>query len=133
MKLLQPQMIEIFEQTAQFIFVPTNEEEYTQLVSLLDEMSDVVRDDEAHPLANLMEVLGRLIEMYDDEHIPEPAPDPIAILKHFMTEYQLTPNNLLELGQPQVVSEILSGQQELTLPQIKTLSRRFNVPTSLFV
>jgi HTH-type transcriptional regulator / antitoxin HigA len=28
-------------------------------------------EDEQHPLASLMEVIGTLIEKYEDEHVPE--------------------------------------------------------------
>jgi HTH-type transcriptional regulator / antitoxin HigA len=53
------------------VFVPHTEEEYDRIVSLLDRLIDEVGGDEAHPLASLMEVLGVLIEKYEDEHIPE--------------------------------------------------------------
>jgi len=45
--------------------------DYDRLVALLDELIDEVGDDEKHPLASLMEVLGTLIEKYEDEHVPE--------------------------------------------------------------
>ena len=32
---------------------------------------DLVGEDEQHPLASLMEVIGTLIERYEDEHVPE--------------------------------------------------------------
>jgi HTH-type transcriptional regulator/antitoxin HigA len=38
---------------------------------MLDTMIDVVGEDEQHPLASLMEVIGVLIERYEDEHVPE--------------------------------------------------------------
>lgn len=31
----------------------------------------VVGEDENHPLASLMEVIGVLIEKYEDDHVPE--------------------------------------------------------------
>jgi HTH-type transcriptional regulator / antitoxin HigA len=34
-------------------------------------LRDEVGDDETHPLAALMEVIGTLIEKYEDEHVPE--------------------------------------------------------------
>lgn len=43
---------------------PTNEDEYNQLVELLNEMIDIIRDNERHPLANLMDVLGVLSERF---------------------------------------------------------------------
>ncbi|HEV8718826.1 MAG TPA: hypothetical protein VGX03_39150 [Candidatus Binatia bacterium] len=53
------------------VFVPHTEAQYNHLVSLLDKLIDEVGEDETHPLASLMEVLGVLIEKYEDEHIPE--------------------------------------------------------------
>jgi HTH-type transcriptional regulator/antitoxin HigA len=132
-KMLQPQVIYSFEQTAKFLFVPTNEAEYNQLVKLLDELTDLVRDDESHPLVNMMDVLGVLIETYENEHIPEPSSDPISVLKYFMEEYNLKQKDLPELGSQGVVSEILSGKRELNVRQIKLLSERFKVPVSVFV
>lgn len=34
-------------------------------------MIDVVGEDENHPLVSLMEVIGVLIEKYEDDHVPE--------------------------------------------------------------
>ncbi|HFE67091.1 MAG TPA: hypothetical protein ENJ93_07490 [Chloroflexi bacterium] len=53
------------------LFVPHEEREYQQLVTILDTLIDTVGEDEEHPLASLMEVIGALIEKYEDEHIPE--------------------------------------------------------------
>ena len=53
------------------VFVPHTEEEYDRIVSLLDSLVDEIGGDESHPLASLMEVLGVLIEKYEDEHVPE--------------------------------------------------------------
>jgi HTH-type transcriptional regulator/antitoxin HigA len=53
------------------IYVPHSEEEYQHMVALLDSMIDEVGEDESHPLASLMEIVGVLIEKYEDEHLPE--------------------------------------------------------------
>ena len=47
------------------------EEEYEQLVSVLDRLIHEVGEDESHPLASLMEVIGVLIENYENKYIPE--------------------------------------------------------------
>lgn len=130
---LQPKIIEHLQHTAQFIFVPTNETDYEQLVSLLDELIDMVRDDEKHPLANLMDVLGSLIEHYEAEHSPEPSGNSIDVLKHFMAQHNLQPSHLKELGSPHVVMEILNGSRGLTLDQVRLLSQRFKVSAAVFV
>ena len=54
-------------------YVPHSEEEYRRLVALLDSFIDEIGEDESHPLASLMEVVGVLIEKYEDEHVPELA------------------------------------------------------------
>jgi HTH-type transcriptional regulator/antitoxin HigA len=50
--------------------VPHNEREYRRLVKLLDRLTDEVGEDEDHPLASFMEVIGVLIERYEDEKVP---------------------------------------------------------------
>ena len=50
--------------------VPHNETEYRELVQLLDHLTDEVGENEQHPLASLMDVLGVLIEKYEDENVP---------------------------------------------------------------
>ncbi len=53
------------------IRVPRTELEYDELVELLDQLTDQLGEDETHPLASLMDVLGVLIEKYEDEHVAE--------------------------------------------------------------
>ena len=62
---------EVWPRMAPIIFFPHAENEYQQLVTLLDDLIDVVGENENHPLASLMEVIGVLIEKYEDEHVPE--------------------------------------------------------------
>lgn len=131
--MLQPQVAETLTQSTKFIFVPTNETEYEQLVKLLDEITDIVRDDEFHPLAKMMDLIGVLIEDYEDEHFPEPEGDPISVLKYLMEENELKQADMSELGSQGVVSEILNGKRELNLRQVKALSERFKLPVSVFI
>ena len=51
--------------------VPRTDEDYREIVELLDRVTDQVGENENHPLASLMDVLGVLIEKYEDEHVPE--------------------------------------------------------------
>lgn len=131
--MLQPQIKEALTQSADFIFVPATEQEYERLVAVLDDLIDTVRDDETHPLAKTMDVISVLIETYEDKHIPEPQGDPIEVLKHFMEAHQLKQADLSEIGSQGVVSEILNGKRDLNLRQVRALSKRFDVPASVFV
>jgi HTH-type transcriptional regulator/antitoxin HigA len=56
---------------APVVFVPRTEQDYERPVAVLDALIDAVGEDVDHPLASLMEVIGTLIEKYDDEHVPE--------------------------------------------------------------
>ena len=56
---------------AKILYVPHDEAEYERLIDVLDQLIDQIGNDETHPLASLMEVIGVLIEKYEDEHIPE--------------------------------------------------------------
>ena len=38
---------------------------------MVDDLIDEVGEDQSHPLASLMEVLGALIENYEARHVPE--------------------------------------------------------------
>lgn len=131
--MLQSGIVETLAQSSKYIFVPTRDEEYARLVALLDEITDIVRDDETHPLAKMMDVLGVLIADYEDEHVPEPEGDPISVLQYFMEVYSLRQKDLPELGSQGVVSEILNKKRTLNLRQIKLLSERFKVPPSVFI
>jgi HTH-type transcriptional regulator/antitoxin HigA len=51
--------------------VPHTEQDYRELVELLDRVTDDVGEDENHPLASLMDVLAVLIQKYEDENVPE--------------------------------------------------------------
>jgi HTH-type transcriptional regulator/antitoxin HigA len=51
--------------------VPHTEQDYNHLASLLDRLIDQVGEDETHPLASLMDVIGVLIESYEDSYVPE--------------------------------------------------------------
>lgn len=61
----------VWPSVARILYVPHDDTEYDRLVSVLDQLIDQVGEDESHPLASLMEVIGALIERYEDEHVPE--------------------------------------------------------------
>ena len=61
----------VWPMLTEVVFVPHVQSEYQRLTEVLDTLIDVVGEDEDHPLASLMEVIGVLIEKYEDEHVPE--------------------------------------------------------------
>ena len=113
--------------------MPTNDVEYNQLIVLLDDIIDMVRDDERHPLAKTMDLIGVLIEDYEKNHFPEPDGHPLDALKYFMEEFELTAQDLPELGTLDTATAILNGERDLNLRQVRALSTRFNAPVSIFI
>ena len=65
------QVEKVWPSVAKILYVPHNDTEYERLVDVLDQLIDQIGEDENHPLASLMEVIGTLIEKYEDEHVPE--------------------------------------------------------------
>lgn len=66
-----PETQKIWQPLANELVVPRNEEQYQRLVTWLDRLIDEVGENESHPLASLMDVLGVLIERYEAEFVPE--------------------------------------------------------------
>jgi len=65
------QLIPAWQNLSKFVHVLHSEADYQQAVKFLDSLIDVVGEDEQHPLASLMELLGVLIEQYEDDYVPE--------------------------------------------------------------
>ena len=64
---------DVWQRLAPLVVVPYTDDDYWQIVSVLDSLIDVVGEDEGHPLASLMDVIGVLVENYENEHVPEPG------------------------------------------------------------
>lgn len=75
MQIELPEVATAWAPFADTVFVPHTEGEYKEIVALLDQLIDEVGEDESHPLASLMEILGVLIEQYENAHVPELVAD----------------------------------------------------------
>lgn len=89
--------------------------------------------DEQHPLIDLLDTLGTLIQVYEEQHEMASAPSNTAILEFLMSEHDLVPPDLTELGDLSTVNEILAGKQPLTKPQQHALACRFSVTPDTFI
>lgn len=113
--------------------VPHTEEEYENLVSMLDNLIDEVGENEKHPLSSLMESISTLIESYENKNIPNISGKSVESLRYLMKEHNLNQSELPEIGSQGVVSEILKGKRNLNIRQIKKLSSKFNVSPLVFI
>lgn len=106
--------------------------DYDRAIELLNQLLDEVGDDESHPLFNFLDVLGTMIERYEEDHVKIPDVSARDMVKFFMEQHDLKQSDLPEIGTQSVVSEILSGKRELNTRQIKALSKRFHVSPAVF-
>lgn len=110
-----------------------NEREYNAAVKRLNELLDEIGDNEKHPLYGLLDTLGTLIEIYEEEHYPILDASGAEVLRFLMEEHGLTQSDLPEVGSQGVVSEILNGKRELNVRQIRFLAEKFKVSSAVFV
>jgi HTH-type transcriptional regulator/antitoxin HigA len=110
-----------------------NRTEYDRAVAVLDDLVDEIGEREAHPLADLAEMLALAIEAYEDLHVPIPESTGPAILRALMEEHGLSQSDLPEIGSQGVVSEVLSGKRDLNVRQIAKVSARFGISPALFI
>ena len=55
------------------------------------------------------------------------------VLRSLMEEHSLTQSELPEIGSQGVVSEILSGERDLNIRQVRLLAKRFGVSPAVFI
>jgi HTH-type transcriptional regulator/antitoxin HigA len=110
-----------------------NEREYNAAVKRMNELLDEIGTDEKHPLYSLLDTLGTLIHVYEEEHFPMPESKGADVLRFLMEEHGLTQSDLPEVGSQGVVSEILNGKRELNVRQIRALANKFKISPATFV
>ncbi|HMM41039.1 MAG TPA: helix-turn-helix domain-containing protein [Thermomicrobiales bacterium] len=81
-----------------------------------------------------LDVLGGLVEEYEDEHIDISPVRGVRALAHLMEENGLRQADLAHLfGGKSAISEVLRGNRALSKQQIVRLRDYFHVPADLFI
>jgi HTH-type transcriptional regulator/antitoxin HigA len=108
--------------------------QYDRMVALMNQILDVVGENERHPLAGLLDLVGDLVATYESRVHPVPDAAPREVLQLLMNEHGLTQAALRdELGGQSVVSDILKGKREINSRQAKALAARFGVSPAAFI
>jgi len=110
-----------------------DEQQYDQALEKLHELLDIVGNDERHPLYEVLDTFGTLIRAYEENHYPASSVTGVEVLKFFMEEHQLDASNFPELGSDETVFELLDGKRELSVENIRALSKRFNLSPATFI
>lgn len=81
-----------------------------------------------------LEILGMLIEHFENEHYPIGLPDPVEAIKFRMEQMGYNQSDLAEIiGQKSRASEILNRKRKLSLEMIRQLHKALNIPTDVLV
>lgn len=86
------------------------------------------------PEGDELEVLGILIDKYEQEHFPIAYPDPIEAIKFRMEQMGYNQSDLAKVvGLKSRASEILNKKRKLTLEMIRQLHQALGIPTDVLI
>ena len=107
------------------------ENDYNQALERLEVIFDSKRGTEE---GDELELLGMLIDQYENEHFPIDLPDPIEAIKFRMEQMGYSQNDLAKIiGFKSRASEILSRKRKLSLEMIRQLHNELNIPTDVLI
>lgn len=96
---------------------------------------DVLLDAEpGSPETDRLEVISSLVWLYEEDHYPIPAPDPIEALEYYLESRGLTRKALEPyIGRTNRVSEIMNRRRRLTLEMIRKLEAGTGIPATVLI
>ena len=117
-----------------------SEQDYEAALARLSDLMDILTALPSqtaymnHPDKDEYEVLGDLIEAYENRHYPIDDPSPLEAIEFRMEQQGLTPRDLIPiLGSRETVSQLLSGERELTMPMARALHEHLGIPAEVLL
>ena len=108
-----------------------NKKDYQQALERLELIFDSKK---GMPEGDELEILGILIEKYEDEHFPIGFPDPIEAIKFRMEQMGYNQTDLARVvGLKSRASEILNKKRKLTLEMIRLIHDSLRIPTEVLI
>lgn len=114
---------------------PSSQDEYNSLEATLDDLIDEVRDDENHPLAIVMQVIGDNLESFDNSYHEKIGKNVsnVDLVRYLMKENGLRQQDMAGIFASQGnVSKFLKGERSLSKNQMTKLIERFNLSADVF-
>jgi HTH-type transcriptional regulator/antitoxin HigA len=107
------------------------EKDYNQALKRFEEIFD---SEKGSVEGDELEVLGILIDQYENSHFPIGLPDPVEAIKFRMEQMGYNQTDLANIvGLKSRASEILNRKRKLTLEMIRQLHERLNIPTDVLI
>ena len=108
-----------------------NETEYNEALKRIEELFDA---EPGTPDSDELELLVALVELYEKEHFPITAPDPVEAIKFRMEQEGLTNEDMIQyLGSKSRISEVFSHKRNLSLSMIRKLVSGLNIPAEVLI
>lgn len=105
--------------------------DYEQALARLEEIFDAKKGTSE---GDELEVLGMLIEKYENEKFPINFPDPVEAIKFRMEQLGYNQTDLANIvGLKSRASEILNRKRKLSLEMIRQLHDKLNIPTEVLI
>jgi HTH-type transcriptional regulator/antitoxin HigA len=107
------------------------EEDYKKALQKLESIFDAKPNSKK---GDELEMLGILIEQYENEHFPIDLPDPIEAIKFRMEQMGYNQTDLGNLiNSKSRASEILNKKRKLSLEMIRQIHDILNIPTDVLI
>jgi HTH-type transcriptional regulator/antitoxin HigA len=107
------------------------DKDYNQALERLEIIFDA---EKGSPEGDELELLGILVDQYENEHFPIGLPDPIEAIKFRMEQMGYNQTDLANIvGLKSRASEILNKKRKLSLEMIRQLHDRLNIPTDVLI
>jgi HTH-type transcriptional regulator/antitoxin HigA len=105
--------------------------DYEQALSRLELIFDSKKGSDK---GDELEILGILIENYENEKFPIGFPDPIEAIKFRMEQMGYSQTDLANVvGLKSRASEILNRKRKLSLEMIRQIHDKLNIPTEVLI
>ena len=109
------------------------EAEYHRLLGAAAALMDKREDEMSEEEGRLLELLGILIDEYENRAHPLPKAEPHKMLAYLLQEKNMKPSDLWTILPKSRASEILNGKRGISKAQARQLAELLRVPVELFV
>jgi len=107
------------------------EQDYQQALKRLEEIFDAKTDTKD---GDELEILGILIENYEEEYFPIDSPDPIAAIEFRMDQMGMDQQDLTRIiGSKSRTSDLLNRKRPLSIRQIRILHKELHIPADVLL
>jgi len=105
--------------------------DYQEALTRLETLFDAKK---GSPKGDELEILGMLVDNYENGNFPVGFPDPVEAIKFRMEQLGYTQTDLANVvGLKSRASEILSRKRKLSLEMIRQIHDRLNIPTEVLI